>query len=225
MSTPSTLREALLHDVMVQLQADALRTQIKHGLEKPPKCIKNWGIEQRWVGNCSVPFKLPKEAINILQNIIYTLISYYVDDIIDWTPPVRDLQDDKPELLFVDEYGWCKNSSSEGGRLITFFSGRIKTYLWKYFRSMKKYSEDVASDDVILEKIQERRRRLVINMYIDSFMMTWHTDNLRKILLLRRTNKEIKNLLDSEDDMSWVVMFEEPTNTTILLTKMLKSYA
>ena len=27
-----------------------------------------------------------------------------------------------------------------------------------------------SSDDVIHEKVQERRRRLVINMYVDSFM-------------------------------------------------------
>ena len=93
---------------------------------------------------------------------------------------------------------------------------------WKRIRT--DYPKGL-SDDVVREKVEERKRRLVINLYVDSFMMTWNADNLRKILLLRRTNKEIKNLLDSEDDMTWVVMFEEPTNTTILLTKMLLSYA
>ena len=218
MSYPKTLREALLHDLMVVCDPE----NIKRGLKKPPKCIKNWGIEERWVGNCSVPFKLPKEAINILHCIIHALIVRYNNGTIDWTPTVRDSQDDKPELLFVDEYGWCKNSSSEGGRLLQIFSERMTKMFWKRIRT--DYPKKL-SDDVVHEKVKERKRRLVINLYVDSFMMTWHADNLRKILLLRRTNKEIKNLLDSEDDMSWVVMFEEPTNTTILLTKMLQSYA
>ena len=141
----------------------------------------------------------------------------------DWTPQVRDLQDDKPELLFVDEYGWCKNSSSEGGRLINIFGGRIKTALWKQFRSMKQYTVDLASDDVIHEKVQERRRRLVINMYVDSFMASWNLDNLKKIYQLRAVNKKIQDFLDNEPDVSWLVMFEEPTNTTIQIVQMLKN--
>ena len=52
--------------------------------------------------------------------------------------------------------------------------------LWKQFRSMKQYTVDLASDDVIHEKVQERRRRLVINMYVDSFMASWNLDNLKK---------------------------------------------
>ena len=226
MSTPSTLREALLHDVMMKYDP----SNIKRGLEKPPKCIKNWGVKQKepsWVGNCCMIQKLylDKDAINVLQHIIHTLITYYVSGRINWIPPVRDLQDDKPELLFVDEYGWCKNSSSEGGRLLNIFGGRMKTALWKHFRSMKKYSEDVASDDVIHEKIQERRRRLVINIYVDSFMTSWNLDNLKMIYYLSAVNKEIRQLLESESDISWLVMFEDPTNTTIQFINILKTYA
>ena len=225
MSTPSTLREALLHDVMVGYDSSNIKKQTLFALTKPPKCIKNWGIEEqeRWVGNCSVPFKLPKKAIENLHHIIHTLITYYVSGRTDWTPQVRDLQDDKPELLFVDEYGWCKNSSSEGGRLINIFGGRIKTALWKQFRSMKQYTVDLASDDVIHEKVQERRRRLVINMYVDSFMASWNLDNLKKIYQLRAVNKKIQDFLDNEPDVSWLVMFEEPTNTTIQIVQMLKN--
>ena len=224
MSTPETLREALRHDIMCTFDPH----NIKRGLERPPKCIENWGIrrqEPEWVGNCAViKLYLSPEALTTLRYIIHSLITCFASGRINWTPRVRDLRDLKPEILFVDEYGWCKNSSSEGGRLLQMFGPRIKSSLWKQFRSMKEYSKEVASDDVIREKIEERQRRLVINMYIDAFMSTWNLDNLKIMYRLREVNKEIKHLLDNESDILWLVMFEDPTNTTIQLTNMLKSY-
>ena len=221
MPTPKTLREALFDDVMIEYDT----SNIKRGLKNPPVCIENWGITTRWEGNCAIHTRfLSKAAIRVLHHIIHILITHYVCGKIEWTPTVRDLQDDKPELLFCDDEGLCRNSSSEAGRLTQIFGGRLKSMLWKYFRGMEAYSEAVATDDVIHEKIEERKRRLIINMYVDAFMTTWHMDNLRKILLLRSTSKKIKNCLDSEDDMAWIVMFEEPTNTTIQIVQMLKSY-
>ena len=224
MSTPETLREALCHDIMGTFDPH----NIKRGLERPPKCIENWGIrrqEPEWVGNCAIlkPYLSP-ETLTAIHYIIHSLITCFVSGRIDWTPRVRDLQDQRPEILFVDEYGWCKNSSSEGGRLLQIFGPRIKSSLWKQFRSMKDYSVEVASDDVIQEKVEERQRRLVINMYIDAFMSTWNLDNLKIMYRLREVNKEIKRLLDDEPDILWLVMFENPTNTTIQVTNMLKSY-